>query len=87
MRDFLDFLIEEKIKNKNAKVKILAIQGSARNENCCPDRESKSYKLLKNAIKDRRGVRRRSNFRIWNRLSNKRRQIRAGTIRKIQKSS
>lgn len=56
MRDFLDFLIEEKIKNKNAKVKILAIQGSARNENCCPDRGSKSYKLLKNAIKDRKDV-------------------------------
>ena len=56
MKDFSDFLIEEKIKNKNAKVKILAIQGSARNENCCPDKNSKSFKLLKNAIKDRDGV-------------------------------
>ena len=56
MKDFKEFLIEEKIKNKNAKIKILAIQGSARNENCCPDRTSKSYKLLKNAIKDRDGV-------------------------------
>jgi multimeric flavodoxin WrbA len=56
MRDFLEFLIEEKIKNKDAKIKILAIQGSARNDNCCPDRESKSYRLLKNAIKDRKDV-------------------------------
>lgn len=56
MKEFLDFLVEQKIKNKNAKVKILAIQGSARNEKCCPDKESKSYRLLKNAIKDRDGV-------------------------------
>ncbi len=56
MRDFIDFLTEEKIKNKNAKVNILAIQGSPRNEKCCPDRESKSYRLLKNAIKDRKDV-------------------------------
>jgi multimeric flavodoxin WrbA len=56
MRDFLDFILEEKIKNKNAKINILAIQGSARNENCCPDRMSKSYRLLKNAIKDRENV-------------------------------
>lgn len=56
MKDFLDFLNEEKIRNKNSKIKILAIQGSARNEDCCPDKESKSYKLLKNAIKDRKGV-------------------------------
>jgi multimeric flavodoxin WrbA len=56
MRDFLEFLSEEKNKNKNAKIKILAIQGSPRNENCCPDRISKSYRLLKNAIKDREDV-------------------------------
>jgi len=56
MKEFTDFLIEEKIKNKNAKIRILAIQGSARNENCCPDKVSKSYKLLKNAIKDRENV-------------------------------
>jgi|694.fasta_scaffold72302_2 multimeric flavodoxin WrbA len=56
MRDFLDFLLEERVKNKNASIKILAIQGSARNKDCCPDHESKSYKLLKNAIKDRKDV-------------------------------
>jgi multimeric flavodoxin WrbA len=56
MRDFLQFLSEERTKNKNAKIKILAIQGSARNDNCCPDHESKSYRLLKNAIKDRQDV-------------------------------
>jgi multimeric flavodoxin WrbA len=56
MKDFTNFLTEEKIKNKNAKINILAIQGSARNENCCPDHESKSYRLLKNAIKDRKDV-------------------------------
>lgn len=56
MREFSDFLLEEKINNKNAKIKILAIQGSARNEDCCPDKQSKSYKLLKNAIKDRKDV-------------------------------
>jgi multimeric flavodoxin WrbA len=56
VKDFSDFLIEERIKNKNANIRILAIQGSARNENCCPDKNSKSYKLLKNAIKDRDGV-------------------------------
>lgn len=56
MRNFLEFLLEERAKNKNAKINILAIQGSARNENCCPDRESKSYRLLKNAIKDRKDV-------------------------------
>jgi multimeric flavodoxin WrbA len=56
MRDFLDFLNEERARNKGAKIKILAIQGSARNDNCCPDHESKSYRLLKNAIKDRKDV-------------------------------
>jgi multimeric flavodoxin WrbA len=56
MRDFLDFLNEERTRNKGAKIKILAIQGSARNDNCCPDHESKSYRLLKNAIKDRKDV-------------------------------
>lgn len=56
MKEFSEYLLEQKIKNKNAKIKILAIQGSARNENCCPDKESKSYRLLKNAIKDRKDV-------------------------------
>jgi multimeric flavodoxin WrbA len=56
MRDFLDFLNEERARNKGAKIKILAIQGSARNDNCCPDHESKSHRLLKNAIKDRKDV-------------------------------
>jgi multimeric flavodoxin WrbA len=56
MKSFLSFLSEERIKNKNAKINILAIQGSARNEKCCPDHESKSYRLLKNAIKDRKDV-------------------------------
>jgi multimeric flavodoxin WrbA len=56
MRDFLDFLNEERARNKGAKIKILAIQGSARSDNCCPDHESKSYRLLKNAIKDRKDV-------------------------------
>lgn len=56
MKDFLSFLAEERNRNKNAKIKILAIQGSARNEKCCPDHESKSYRLLKNAIKDRDNV-------------------------------
>lgn len=56
MKSFLSFLTEERIKNKNAKINILAIQGSARNEKCCPDHESKSYRLLKNAIKERKDV-------------------------------
>lgn len=56
MKNFSEFIIEQKIKNKNAKIKILAIQGSPRNEDCCPDKESKTIKLLRNAIKDRDNV-------------------------------
>lgn len=37
-------------------INIVAIQGSPRNENCCPAFVSKSQRLLDHAIKDREGV-------------------------------